>query len=94
MGDAVGCAMAGQKLPDGYYKLDRMLTAIVRRGGEIGCCGTCMDARRITDGMHTEAPDDPPSTNSLTGPSPPTRSSPSELASARIARGRVHTATR
>ena len=25
MGDAVGCAMAGQVLPNGYYHLDRML---------------------------------------------------------------------
>ena len=26
MGDAVTCAIAGQKTPDGYYTLDRMLT--------------------------------------------------------------------
>ena len=50
-GDAVGCAMAGQKLPDGYYHLDRMLTAAARHGAEIGLCGTCMDARGITDLM-------------------------------------------
>lgn len=56
LGDAVGCAMAGQKLPDGYYKLDRMLAAITRRGGEIGCCGTCMDARGITDDMLAAGP--------------------------------------
>jgi len=49
MGDAVGCAVAGQKLPDGYYKLDRMLASIIRHGGEVGCCGTCMDARGVTD---------------------------------------------
>ena len=48
MGDAVGCAVAGQTLPDGFYKLDRMLASIVRHGGEVGCCGTCMDARAIT----------------------------------------------
>lgn len=50
-GDAVGCAIAGQKLPDGYYHLDRMLTAATRHGAEIGLCGTCMDARGITDTM-------------------------------------------
>lgn len=50
-GDAVGCAIAGQKLPDGYYHLDRMLTAAARHGAEIGLCGTCMDARGITDLM-------------------------------------------
>ena len=48
-GDAVGCAIAGQKLPDGYYHLDRMLTAAARHGAVIGLCGTCMDARGITD---------------------------------------------
>jgi uncharacterized protein involved in oxidation of intracellular sulfur len=49
MGDAVTCAMAGQKLPDGYYHLDRMILSAVRHGAEIGCCGTCMDARGIDD---------------------------------------------
>ena len=50
-GDAVGCALAGQKLPDGYYHLDRMLTAAAHHGAEIGLCGSCMDARAITDAM-------------------------------------------
>lgn len=48
-GDAVGCAVANQKVPEGYYHLDRMVTAVARHGGEIGCCGTCMDARAISD---------------------------------------------
>lgn len=48
-GDAVGCAVANQRVPDGYYHLDRMLTAVMRRGSEVGCCGTCMDARAIAD---------------------------------------------
>jgi len=26
-----------------------MLGSVVRRGGEVGVCGTCMDARGITD---------------------------------------------
>src|SRR3970282_2026896 len=50
MGDAVGCAMAGQVLPNGYYHLDRMLTSALRHGAEVGLCGTCMDARAIDDG--------------------------------------------
>ena len=50
-GDAVGCAIAGQKLPDGYYHLDRMITSAARHGAEIGLCGTCMDARGVTDTM-------------------------------------------
>ena len=49
IGDAAGCAIAGQKVPDGYYHLDRMITSAARHGTEIGCCGTCLDARGITD---------------------------------------------
>lgn len=49
MGDAVVSAIAGQQLPDGYYKLDRMLSGVARHGAEVGCCGTCLDARGITD---------------------------------------------
>ncbi|HUZ22113.1 MAG TPA: DsrE family protein [Acidimicrobiales bacterium] len=48
-GDAVGCALANQKVPDGYYHLDRMVTSVIRHGGEVGCCGTCMDARAFAD---------------------------------------------
>ncbi len=48
-GDAVGCAMANQKLPNGYYHLDLMLTSVIRHGGEVGCCGTCMDARALPE---------------------------------------------
>lgn len=51
MGDGVTAAMAGQKTPDGYYKLDRMLSPVPRHGGRILCCGTCMDARGITEPM-------------------------------------------
>ena len=49
IGDAVGCAVAGQNVPDGFYHLDRMITAAAHHGAEIGCCGTCMDARGIAD---------------------------------------------
>jgi len=51
MGDAVGCAVSGQKTPDGYYNLDTMVRSIARKRVSIGCCGTCMDARGITDAM-------------------------------------------
>jgi uncharacterized protein involved in oxidation of intracellular sulfur len=50
-GDAVGCAVAGQQVPNGYYHLDRMLVSAARHGAEVGLCGTCMDARGITDAM-------------------------------------------
>jgi len=53
MGDAVVCAKAGQKTPDGYYNLERMLKAVGRKG-EVLLCGTCMDARGMVE---TEAMD-------------------------------------
>ena len=49
IGDAVTCAMADQQVPDGYYHLDRMIETAARHGAEVGCCGTCMDARGIHD---------------------------------------------
>jgi len=48
MADAVSCAKAGQKTPDGFYNLERMLKPILRKG-EVLLCGTCMDARGLTD---------------------------------------------
>ncbi|MFW5876621.1 MAG: DsrE/DsrF/TusD sulfur relay family protein [Myxococcota bacterium] len=45
MGDAASCAKAGQQTPNGYYNIQRMLRSVARHGGEIGVCGTCMDAR-------------------------------------------------
>lgn len=55
MGDAVGCAVRGQKTPDGYYNLDRMIRALSRTGAPIACCGTCMEARGITEEMLGDA---------------------------------------
>jgi len=49
IGDAVACAKAGQKVPQGYYNAADMLGMIGRAGGEIGVCGTCIDARGISD---------------------------------------------
>lgn len=49
LGDAAACAKAGQKVPQGYYHIESFLKMIARAGGEIGVCGTCMDARGITD---------------------------------------------
>ena len=47
MGDAAACARAGQKVPTGYYNVEVMLGAVVRHGGAVGVCGTCMDARGL-----------------------------------------------
>ena len=34
-------------MPAGYYNVQNMLSAVTKRGGEVGVCGTCMDARGI-----------------------------------------------
>ncbi len=49
MGDAASCAKSGQKVPQGYYNIGDMAGMVARRGGEIGVCGTCMDARGIAE---------------------------------------------
>jgi len=54
IGDAVGCAVAGQKTPQGYYNLDTMVRSLARKGVAVGCCGTCMDARGIEDELLSE----------------------------------------
>ncbi len=32
IGDGVGCAIAGQKTPDGYYNVERMVKSLAHRG--------------------------------------------------------------
>jgi uncharacterized protein involved in oxidation of intracellular sulfur len=54
MGDAAACGKAGQKVPDGYYNLQLMLKKLTRVKGTVGACGTCLDARGITDGELTD----------------------------------------
>ncbi|HLF41541.1 MAG TPA: DsrE family protein [Acidimicrobiia bacterium] len=54
IGDAVGCAMSNQQVPDGYYHLDRMIESAARHGADIGCCGTCLDARGIPEDLLTK----------------------------------------
>lgn len=48
MGDAVTCAIRGQRTPNGYYNLERMINAAAAKRAEIGCCGGCLEARGIT----------------------------------------------
>jgi uncharacterized protein involved in oxidation of intracellular sulfur len=48
LGDAAACAKAGQKVPEGFYNVQLMLGKVAR-SGLVGVCGTCMDARGISD---------------------------------------------
>jgi uncharacterized protein involved in oxidation of intracellular sulfur len=47
IGDAVTSAKAGQKVPSGYYNVGTMIGAVLRHGGAVGVCGSCIDARGI-----------------------------------------------
>jgi len=49
LGDAASCAKRGQKVAEGFYNIQIMLGRVVRNKAEVGVCGTCMDARAITD---------------------------------------------
>ena len=55
MGDAAACAKRGQQTPNGFYNLERMLKAVTMKGGQVGVCGSCMDARGITEVELAEA---------------------------------------
>jgi uncharacterized protein involved in oxidation of intracellular sulfur len=50
MAAAAAGAKVGQVLPQGYYSLERMLKLVRAKGGTVGVCGSCMDARGIGDG--------------------------------------------
>jgi uncharacterized protein involved in oxidation of intracellular sulfur len=47
MGDGAACARADQQTPNGFYNIERMLRAVTNKSGEVGVCGTCMDARGL-----------------------------------------------
>jgi len=49
MADAVTAAKAGQKTPDGYYNVERMLKGVIVGKGQVLLCGTCMDARGLAE---------------------------------------------
>lgn len=49
IGDAVTAAHCHQSVPQGFYNVEDMLGNVTRHGGAVGSCGTCMDARGITD---------------------------------------------
>ena len=49
MADAVACAIPNQKTPDGYYNVERFLKGLAAKHCSIKLCGTCIDARGLTD---------------------------------------------
>jgi uncharacterized protein involved in oxidation of intracellular sulfur len=49
MADSVIGARKGQKTPDGYYNVERMLKRFVAGPHKLLLCGVCMDARGLTE---------------------------------------------
>jgi len=49
MADAVLAAKAKQKTPEGFYNVERMLRRVLTANGQVLLCGTCMDARGLTE---------------------------------------------
>lgn len=49
IGEGATCAHAHQKVPQGHYNIEVMLKTVLKHGGEIGVCSSCMDARGIAD---------------------------------------------
>jgi uncharacterized protein involved in oxidation of intracellular sulfur len=49
MADAVACAKKGQKTPDGYYNIERMLKRFSVGAHKLLLCGSCMDARGLVE---------------------------------------------
>lgn len=50
-------------MPQGYYNLERMITIALRRGVSAGACGTCMEARALSEealiaGIHRSSMDE------------------------------------
>jgi len=47
MADAVLAAKGGQRTPEGFYNIERMLKRVLAANGRVLLCGACMDARGI-----------------------------------------------
>lgn len=54
MGDSASAAHRNQKVPQGFYNIEVMIGNVIRHGGKVGVCGTCMDARGLADNDLTE----------------------------------------
>jgi uncharacterized protein involved in oxidation of intracellular sulfur len=48
MADAATAALPGQNTPQGYYNIERMLKSVLMKGGQVKICGSCAEARGIS----------------------------------------------
>jgi uncharacterized protein involved in oxidation of intracellular sulfur len=54
LSDAVGCALANQSTPQGYYNIGSMLERVIKRGAKVKICGTCITARGMNESKLVE----------------------------------------
>jgi uncharacterized protein involved in oxidation of intracellular sulfur len=47
LGDAVTTAKKGQKPPEGFYNLEKMLLELIEQGATVIACRTCISARGL-----------------------------------------------
>jgi uncharacterized protein involved in oxidation of intracellular sulfur len=62
-GDAVVSAHSDQRTPNGFYNVGKMLQDLAEHGATIGSCGSCLDARgisedRLVKGSHRSSMDE------------------------------------
>lgn len=50
LADAVFCAHANQSTPSGFYNIERMLKFSLTKGATVKICGTCGEARGVSEG--------------------------------------------
>lgn len=49
MADAVTGGLNSQNTPQGYYNIERMIKSIILHNGKVKLCGTCMDAKGLSN---------------------------------------------
>jgi len=54
MADSVTCGLKDQRTPDGYYNIGKMLMLLLNQDVPVHACGTCMDARGLTQDVMVE----------------------------------------
>ncbi len=54
MADAAFGAMQNQETPNGYYNIERMIRYILKKGGNVSACGSCLKARGVQMGHLVE----------------------------------------
>ena len=51
MDDGVLNAIRGQKTPDGYYNIERLINSLVKRNSDVYIWGSCSDTRGVSENI-------------------------------------------